>query len=94
MFLSGTRADVGLVKGKVKMAIEVQLSAMHSVINVKKDLEAGFDKVLVACKNFKVKKSIEERLLSFLSEEDWSKVKIILLSEFPFIKEIVRKSKK
>lgn len=94
MALGDKHADVGLVKGKVKMAIEVELTPKNSVINVKKDLEVGFDKVLVACKNSKVKKSIEERLQPILSEEDWSKVKIILLSEFSFVKDIISKTKK
>jgi hypothetical protein len=45
----------------------------------------------VACKTAKIKRAVQERLEGLLSEEDWKKVKLILLSEFSFVKELYSK---
>ena len=43
--------DVGVWKTREKVAIEVAMTPAHEVENVKKDLAAGWDRVVVACPN-------------------------------------------
>jgi hypothetical protein len=79
--LNGKRADCGFMKDGKTIAVEVGLSVKNEVVNAKRDLEAGFDRVLLACGNARIKKSIEQR----------KNVKLILLPEFSFVHEIFGK---
>jgi hypothetical protein len=47
-----------------------------------------------ACKNVKVKTAVLNKLNTVLNQEQWAKVKVLLLQDFQFIKEILGKSKK
>ena len=87
--LNGKRADVGFIKDGLKVAIEVGLTAKNEVVNVQKDLEAGFDRVLVACRDAKVRKAVEESLQRTVSPDKLERVKLIMLSDFSFVKEIL-----
>jgi hypothetical protein len=91
MSIRGKRADVGFLMDGMTVAVEVGLSPKNEVVNVQKDLEAGFDKILVACKTTKIKRAVQERLEGLISEDDWKKVKLILLSNFSFLKELYSK---
>lgn len=91
MSLNSKRCDVGFVKDGLKIAVEVGLTPKNEVLNVQRDLEVGFHRVLVACKNTNVKRVVEQRLGDVLTDEHRARVKVILLSEFSFVKEIVGK---
>jgi hypothetical protein len=93
MCLNGKRADVGFIKDGMKVAVEVGLTAKNEVVNVQKNLEAGFDHVLVACRDSKVRKAVEENLNRSVDADKLQRVKLILLSDFSFVKEIFGKSK-
>ena len=67
------------------------LSPKNEVVNVKKNLAAGFDRVLVATKNSRVKNAVEEQLGTFLTAEERQRVTVILLSNFSFVREILGK---
>lgn len=82
------RADVGVLKNGKVLAVEIALSPNNEVRNVVADLD-GFDSVLVACKNSRVRAAIEERL-KVLTLEQRSRVKLALLSDAGFIKSVFR----
>lgn len=83
--LNGKRADVAVMRRGKVTAIEVAITPKNEVVNVRKDLEAGFDAVLVACKNAKVKAAVEERLWPALDDAQRRKVKVTMLSRGQFL---------
>jgi len=91
MHVNGVFADVGLVKHGRKIAIEVGITPKNEVANVQRDLAAGFDEVIVAGRNMRVLKAIEERLWPVLAPELHDRVKLILLSDFPFVRELLKR---
>jgi len=93
MRMQDKRADVGICKNGVVLAAEVELSAGNAVFNVTTDLKVGFDKVLVACKNTKVKQAVQKKLELALDEQQWKQVQIMLLSDFHFVKDIIKGTK-
>jgi len=89
MRLGNKRADVGVRIGDQTLALEIELSAGNAVRNIKADLGAGFDRVLIACCNNRVKKAIFDRMAKALTEEENKKTKLILLTDFSFVTEII-----
>ncbi len=89
MTRGGARADVGLIKDGKITALEFGFTANHEIANVKRDLAAGFDHVIVAAKNARVRKAIEARLWPVLGEKERTLVTVMELSEFAFVKELV-----
>jgi len=90
MQLNGVRADVGVIKGDRKVAIEVGITPKNEVANVQRDLAAGFDEVVVAARNTRVQKAIEERLWPVLDSRKRSCVKVMLLSELTLVKDLLK----
>ena len=88
--LNGKRADVAFQKDGNWIAVEVGLTPKNEIFNAKADLEAGFSQVLIGCKNSKVKAAVEQRIHAALNEEQLQRIKLILLSEFSFVKEIIK----
>ena len=90
--LNGKQADIGVSKGDEIVAVEVELTPKNAVSNLKRNLEAGFTRTLIACKNYRVKKEVEQKAKAFAEENNIpeSKYRILLLSEFPFIKQLYR----
>ena len=89
MALNGKRADVGLIKDGVKIAVEVGMTAKNEVVNVRRDLGAGFERVLVACRNAQVLCAVKQNL-DVLTENERKRVKLILLSDFSFVRGMTR----
>jgi len=85
---NGKRADIGVVRDGKVLAVEIALSPNNEVRNVVADLD-GFDSVLVACKNSRVRAAVEARL-KVLTLEQRSRVKLALLSDAGFIKSVFR----
>jgi hypothetical protein len=94
MALNGVRADVGVVKDTKRIAIEVGITAKNEVANVQQDLKAGFDEVVVACRNLAVRRAVEDRLKDVLSKEQWTQVSLIQLCDFWFVKDLFRPARK
>lgn len=88
--LNGKSADIGVAKGNEMVAVEVELSPKNAVYNFRADINAGFNRVIIACKNSKVKKQVEQQLTSFIEDNPRydGKARIILLQEFPFVKSL------
>lgn len=89
--MNGIRADVAFQKGEGWIAVEVGLSPKNEPVNARQDLEAGFSQVLLALKDSKVKVAVEKRVSEFLPEEMLKRVKLILLSDFSFVREMFGK---
>lgn len=86
--LNGKLVDVGFRTKSGVTAIEVELSPKNAVRNVTEDLERGSSRVVVGCKNAKVRQAVESRLKQAIGEQGISRVKLMLLSEFSFVKEL------
>lgn len=91
MNLNGKRVDVGFVENGLNVAVEVAITPKNEVLNCKKDFEAGFNKVIVGCKNVKVRQVVQEKFRNALSAEQLRNTEVVLLSDFPFLKKMVRK---
>lgn len=90
--LNGKFADVGVFQDGEWHAYEVAISPSNEVRNVQKDIdEAGFDRVIVCCRDVPVKKAVTDRLNEHLSAEQLSKTEIVLLSDFPFVRLLFQK---
>lgn len=87
--MNGKHADVGIFQDGKTIAIEVELTPRNSIVNAKQNVKAGFDEIILALKNAQVKKAIEAHIQKHLSEDELKKVKVMLLSEFPFVKDIL-----
>ncbi len=88
MLRGNKHADVGVVHNGKVMAIEVELTSKNAVVNVKENLQNGFDRVRVACRNTAVKQEAERALQSWQDFDTVKeKVEVCLLTDFSFIKE-------
>lgn len=88
--LNGKCADIGVIKGGEIVAVEVELSPKNAVTNFKQNMEVGFSRTIIACKNYLVKKETEKKILRFIEKHPHytGKAKIILLKDFPFVKNL------
>ena len=93
MNLNGKSADVGFRAKGGPVAVEVELSPANAVRNVQADLEAGFVRIIVACKNAKVRNVVRERFARALTFNELSHVKRMLLPEFSFVADILGKGR-
>ena len=91
--LCGKHVDVLISKRGKTLAIEVQLTPETALFNIKDNLEAGFSKVIMGCRNARVLKAIESKVEIALTKEQKSKVKLLLLSEFTAVKEMIQKTR-
>lgn len=64
------------------LAVEIALTAKNELRNIKEDLAVGFHKVLIACKNKRVREEVEKKVAESLNDEDKRKVAICLLTDF------------
>lgn len=75
--------DVAVIEGDGKfLAVEVALTPKNEMRNIKEDLAVGFNKVLVACRNKKVKEEVERRIEKSLDDEERGKAETCLLTDF------------
>ena len=89
--LNGKKVDVVLGKNGQLIGIEIELTPKNAVNNVKKDLETNaLKKVIVACKNSNVKQAVEKKFEQALGDQQWELIKIILLTDFSFVKDILK----
>jgi len=64
------------------IALEIATTARNEVSNVQKDVDAGFDLVIVLPENETVKKAVERKFNRELSSHYLKRVKIISIPEF------------
>jgi len=90
--LNGKSSDIGVIKDNEIVAVEIELSPKNAVTNLKQNIDAGFTRTMIACKNNKVKKIVDKKITSFMEDNpDYrDKAKIILLTDFPFIKKLYK----
>lgn len=88
--LRSKSADIGVSNGKEWVAVEVELSPRTALSNFRQNIDAGFARTIIACKNAKVKKQVEATLDSFLERNPSYKGKgtVMLLADFPFVKQL------
>ena len=88
--LNGKCADTGVSKGDEIVAVEIELTPKNAITNFKENCDAGFSRTIIACKNARVKKTTEGKIASFIESNPGyaNKAKIILLSEYPFLKKL------
>lgn len=88
--LKGKSADIGVIKDNEIVAVEVELTPKNAITNLKQNIDAGFTRTIIACRNRKVKKETEKKLNAFLEENPQYKdrAEVILLTDFPFVKKI------
>ena len=79
----GKNVDVGILLGDgINIAIEITLNQKNLVENVVKDLEVGYDKVIVATEKKTEEKKAKEKLSRELDLSQLEKVEFRLLSTF------------
>lgn len=90
--LRGKSADIGVSNGKEWVAVEVELSPRTALSNFRQNSDADFARTIIACKNAKIKKQVEATLDSFLEYNPSykGKAKVVLLADFPFVKQLHR----
>jgi len=90
--LNGKPADVGVSNGKELVAVEVELTPKNVIYNFKADIDAGFSRVIIACKNQRVRQEANRQIESFVKNNPSysGKHKIILLHDFPFVMELMK----
>lgn len=88
--LNGKSADVGVQRGNEIVAVEVELTPKNALHNFKADTDAGFARVILACKNQNVKSQVEKKINAFIKDNPKyeGKARIMLLNEFPFVKSL------
>ncbi len=86
MTRNGKRVDVGFRKDGEWVAVEIETTAKNAVHNVTADIEAGFDRVLVACRDAKIQKAVSDRLAQSVPAETLRAVKVIPVFELSFVK--------
>jgi hypothetical protein len=93
--LNGKAADIGVEKDCEMFAVEIELTPKNAIYNFRADIEAGFKRVVIGCKNTRVKKQIEAQMQSFITDNTSfvGKANIVKLSEFPFVKQLYKEIK-
>ena len=93
--LNEKSTDIGVMKDNEIVAVEVELSPKNAITNFKDNIDAGFTRTIIACKNNKVKKETKKKLTSFLGQNPnyEEKAKVILLTDFPFVKSLFKEMK-
>ncbi len=93
--LNGKAADIGVEKDGDLVAIEIELTPKNAIYNFRADIQAGFKRVVIGCKNVRVKNQIEAQMQSFITDNPSfvGKANIVKLSEFPFVKQLYKEIK-
>jgi DNA-binding MarR family transcriptional regulator len=60
----GRAVDLAAVKGRERMAIEIETGNSEAVYNVRKSMEAGFERIFCVALDGHLKKKIEEQLMA------------------------------
>ena len=78
-----TVGDSRLIVDKTgkRTAIEIQMSTDHALENIIKDVQAGYDVVVIACEEESVLKGIRKKAEAELSDDVRGSVKFQLLQE-------------
>ena len=77
-----TRVDLVIKQGNKQTACEVSVTPRYEIVNVRKDIQAGFQKVVIICKDRKVVAAVEKKLKKAFDSKILSKVKVCVLAEF------------
>jgi len=80
-YRNGKSADIGLVKNGRTLAIEIAMSPQGEIVNIVKDLRAGWDEVWVVCRDSKVLQQVEREWSQEPRGEQDGKVEFRLVSD-------------
>ena len=89
MNLNGKRADIGYDDSGKLIALEVAAREDNEVINVKRDLQAGFDRVVTLCSTKTLFNTVKRDFKKFLSDQELDRVQIVLLADSEFTKALI-----
>ena len=64
------------------LAVEIAITAKNEIRNIREDLNVGFDKVMVACRNKKVKQQVDKKIEENLDSALRASVETCLLTDF------------
>jgi len=92
--LNGKRADIALLRKGGPVAVEIETTPKNIVPNVRRDLEAGFARVIVVCISCKLRDLATEKLCSVLDEEAARRVQVKAISEFSLAQEIAGRARR
>ena len=76
------RVDVVIEGNKENLAIEIANTEKYELVNIKKDIQAGFDKVFIIGRDRKVIAAVRAKIQASFSEKVASQVIVCNLAEF------------
>lgn len=82
--VDGKAVDVGVEIEKRKIAIEIMITGSedNALVNIGKDLEVGFDEVVIVCQDEKIGRSLQKKILDTFGAKNSGLVSIRQLREF------------
>ena len=81
--VKGKNVDVVLGREGERIAVEIAVTARHEVVNVRKNIfKAGFQSVVIICKDKKVLEAVGKKLIAAFDDDVLSKVRCCLLADF------------
>ena len=88
--LDGQRADVGVHLDGSWIAYEVAITPRNELRNILKDLEAGFQSVVVCCRSKPVSRAVALQANEHLAPDQLSRTRIVLLCDLPFVSRLFK----
>ena len=76
----GKSVDLEARRDGKKIAVEVETGKSDAINNIRKDLEAGYDRILVVCLNETVRKQIQDQV-GKISFDGKDRIRILNLKE-------------
>jgi len=78
----GKSIDVVLEREGDKVAVEIAVTDKHEIVNIRKDILAGFDEVVIIGKDRKVVAAVKKKLSAAFDSDILSKVRCCVLADF------------
>ena len=80
--VKGKNIDVVLESDSERLAVEVAVTDKHEIVNIRKDILAGFDEVVIIGKDRKVVAAVRKRITAAFDSDVLSKVRCCVLADF------------
>ncbi|MFC1716570.1 hypothetical protein ACFL6S_23080 [Candidatus Poribacteria bacterium] len=80
--IKGKNVDVVLERDSEKIAVEIAVTPKHEVVNVRKDVLAGFSRIVIIGKDRKVVEAVKKKLSAAFDSDVLSKVRCCVLADF------------
>jgi len=80
--VSGKNIDVVLERDNERVAIEIAVTPKHEIVNVRKDILAGFNSIVIIGKDRKTVSAVEKKISAAFGNDILSKVRCCVLADF------------